>query len=365
MIRSVLLAATLAATALTPGLTTIDQPGRFGQLQVFPLRHKQQTETGPIQSLMLALNKGQVEIREIQGEATHTDVPVQQPNLPFNQTDNQVQQQIPQQIQQAGGGGAQVNALEVENMGDAPVLMLAGTLVKGGRQDRQIGEDVIIPPKQTLKVTAFCIEHGRWNNERDGQNTGGRFKALPILANQVVRYAGQHLTNQSQVWDQIKQLNAKQGKAPATGTLLASLEDGKIEANRAQLATDIQAFLKTRSRPHEIVGLAVAAHGQIRGARWFANRNLYVQFQEALINSAILDSLTDVPGTDVTLPPVLALDVNRLLLSLQRAPVKETRNNGSGTELLIRQIPTGALTETVFDWNGKKVPLSTDVITTH
>src|SRR5207249_2459766 len=42
------------------------------------------------------------------------------------------------------GEGGQVNTLEVENSGDQPVFLQAGDTVKGGKQDRTIGVDMLL-----------------------------------------------------------------------------------------------------------------------------------------------------------------------------------------------------------------------------
>ena len=59
-----------------------------------------------------------------------------------------------------------------------PIFVLAGTIVKGGN------------PKQTSPVDAFCVEHGRWNGNRDGRATAGHFGTSEVLATSKVRAAG-------------------------------------------------------------------------------------------------------------------------------------------------------------------------------
>src|SRR5439155_384601 len=77
---------------------------------------------------------------------------------------------------------ARVNPLVIENPGKLPLLVLAGTVVRGGKQDRQIGADFVIEAGKTVPVDAFCVEHGRWDATRDGVATGGRFKSEKVLA---------------------------------------------------------------------------------------------------------------------------------------------------------------------------------------
>ena len=54
----------------------------------------------------------------------------------------------------------------IQNKGKLPILVLAGTIVKGGKQDRQIGEDFVVPRDKQVDVSAFCVEQGRWNGTR-------------------------------------------------------------------------------------------------------------------------------------------------------------------------------------------------------
>jgi hypothetical protein len=56
-----------------------------------------------------------------------------------------------------------VNELAVENIADDEVYIQSGDIVKGGRQDRLITYDFVVPPKSgKMPIAAFCVEHGRW-----------------------------------------------------------------------------------------------------------------------------------------------------------------------------------------------------------
>ena len=58
---------------------------------------------------------------------------------------------------------AEVNRLVLVNNSDRPLLLLAGEVVTGGKQDRVIGLDRIVPPKSgPIDLSVFCVEHGRW-----------------------------------------------------------------------------------------------------------------------------------------------------------------------------------------------------------
>lgn len=45
----------------------------------------------------------------------------------------------------------------------------------GGKQDRILGDDVIIKPFEEKTVSSFCVEHGRWSQKESGDKFTGYF----------------------------------------------------------------------------------------------------------------------------------------------------------------------------------------------
>src|SRR5437588_6310100 len=64
-----------------------------------------------------------------------------------------------------------VNQLSVENVSpDHEVFIQAGDIVKGGRQDRVLAYDLIVPARSgKVPLASFCGEAGRWQ-QRGGGN---------------------------------------------------------------------------------------------------------------------------------------------------------------------------------------------------
>src|SRR5215467_2214152 len=59
--------------------------------------------------------------------------------------------------------GADVNRLVLYNNSNKPLLLLAGEMVTGGKQDRVIAADRIVPVKSgPIELSVFCVEPGRW-----------------------------------------------------------------------------------------------------------------------------------------------------------------------------------------------------------
>jgi hypothetical protein len=58
---------------------------------------------------------------------------------------------------------AEVNQLVLVNNSKRPLLLLAGEIVTGGKQDRVIGKDRIVPAESDpVDLSVFCVEPGRW-----------------------------------------------------------------------------------------------------------------------------------------------------------------------------------------------------------
>lgn len=204
---------------------------------------------------------------------------------------------LPQQqavvINGLGRSGPTVNELVIENKGQKPILVLAGTLLKGGNQDRQVGQDFIVPQGKTVPVAAFCVEQGRWTAQRDGRNTGGVFEAKKALAPKSVRGSGQFKGSQSEVWQEVAAENAKAGKAPSTGTFMDTLEDRDpdAQARRDRLAATLGGAFGPLAGPAEAgpVGLAYAIDGKVREVRVFSHPVLFRRLSETLLTTVALE----------------------------------------------------------------------------
>ena len=248
-------------------------------------------------TLAQAQEKKLAEVRETgappNGQQVQTNANVQPPPAQTN-ADHVQQREAAQngaQGQLRGGDvSGEVNELVIENKSDKPIMVLAGTLVKGGKQDRQIAEDFIIQPGKTVPVGAFCVEHGRWTSDREDKNTQGVFEAQKVLAVKEVRESAQYEKNQGRVWENVAINNAKASKSPGTGTLLASVEetDKDAIARRDHLRKEIAAKFES-VKADAPVGLAYAIDGKIKEIRTFSHNKLFALYSDTLINTVVIE----------------------------------------------------------------------------
>src|SRR5262249_2219887 len=86
----------------------------------------------------------------------------------------------------------EMNRLKLENRSKEEVFVQAGDIVTGGRQDRAIGQDVVLAPRSgKVAVIAWCVEFGRWSAR--GQEDDARFRSSPSqLASREVKLAARY-----------------------------------------------------------------------------------------------------------------------------------------------------------------------------
>ena len=78
--------------------------------------------------------------------------------------------------------GAQVNALTLVNNSKRPLILLAGEIVTGGKQDRIIGKDRLVSAESDpIDLSVFCVEPGRW------VGASGNFQKTPGMVQPSVR----------------------------------------------------------------------------------------------------------------------------------------------------------------------------------
>lgn len=96
-------------------------------------------------------------------------------------------------------GGAEVNRLVLVNNSKHPLILLAGEVVTGGKQDRVVGKDRIVPAESDpVDLSVFCVEHGRWTE------TSTKFDThASVMLQPSVRMKAMAEKDQQKVWDEV------------------------------------------------------------------------------------------------------------------------------------------------------------------
>ena len=198
---------------------------------------------------------------------------------------------------------AQVNSLALINNSDRPLLLLAGEIVTGGKQDRVIGKDRIVPPdSDPLDLNVFCVEPGRWTGASERFGTVSK---LAPMAQPAVRSKAMAEKDQQQVWDAVgASRNAMVAAVPAPlraevggGTSYAGVVgDAEVKKQVDSVAVPVQKSYESvlpQLRAQRAVGVVVAVNGEIIWADLFASTSLLEQYWPKLVRSYAAEAVTN------------------------------------------------------------------------
>jgi hypothetical protein len=174
-------------------------------------------------------------------------------------------------IEEAGAQGS-VNALEVVNRSDHPVVLVGGELLLGGKQDRIVARSLVLRPRSRTEVPVFCVEHGRWGG-------GKSFELAAAMGHTDLRklaIAG----DQQKVWNEVASENRRVGAVTPSDTYRAAAR--KLDADLGPLARELAAEL---ARDANATGIAVAIDGDVVAVEWFASPRLFERIREKLVAS--------------------------------------------------------------------------------
>jgi hypothetical protein len=248
-----------------------------GNLAIFPVVGGESHDTSQLLTLDEGVRSGQVTITESGDQRG-----LVRPGLP-----------MPPRQQ-----GAQVNRLVLDNTSDRPLLLLAGEIVTGGKQDRVIGSDRIIPAGSgPIDLSVFCVEPGRWVAS---SSTFGSMDAQ--MAQPSVRTPAMAEQNQQSVWDNVRKSNARMARSLSTnggaaveGTssyakVFASPPVQKMVAAYGGAESE-QAILRELRADHA-VGVIVAVNGRLLWADVFASSDLLAKYWPKLMPSYVAEAIT-------------------------------------------------------------------------
>jgi len=192
---------------------------------------------------------------------------------------------------------AEVNQLVLVNNSDRPLLLLAGEIVTGGKQDRVIGADRLVPAKSDpIDLSVFCVEPGRWV-ERSQQF--GSLKSQ--MAQPSVRVPAMAGHNQQEVWNRVAGArkaiivasNAPDALMATTSSYATTMAAPQVQTKINTVAANYDGVVNDL-RKTGAKGVVVAINGQLVWADLFASNDLLLRYWEKLVRSYAAESLIEV-----------------------------------------------------------------------
>ena len=267
-------------------------PIRHGNLTVFPVVAAKSYATNQFLTLDEGLRSGEVVVTEA----------------------GSVQGLIRRQHPTTGihHDGAQVNRLVLVNNSKRPLLLLAGEVVSGGKQDRVIGKDRIVPAESDpVDLSVFCVEPGRWVPTSEHFGASGAMyggatndpKApapMALMVQPSVRAKAMADKDQQAVWDAVNKQKAEVSASLVVNAPMAESEVGRTSSyarvmENSEVRKQVDAVAKPieqnyqslihQLRDRNAVGVVVAVNGRIIWADIFASSDLLAKYWPKLVRS--------------------------------------------------------------------------------
>lgn len=236
-------------------------------------------------------------------------------------------------------GGGTIRHLRVRTLGDQPVLIQAGTVLRGGNQDRLPARDYVVwPGAGWSTIDVYCCEHGRWSKEREGFEVS-RQLALPSLRRLVYSRKSQTI-----IWDEVKRdIFAVQAQSPS-----GSLRDAYDDAGYLKRAKEYeQGLTRGLDEAEDATGAAVAVADRLMAVELYGSPDLFRQALPGILSGLSLQALAHERGV------VASGDVKESKRAVKRA-LEEVFTAKLASEDATARTETHAL-ETGSGFHGKSL----------
>ena len=253
-------------------------PISHGNLTIFPVVASSTHDTSEFITLDEGIRSGEVVVTEAGRAGGLIRGP--HPNIPVS-------------------SGARVNSLVLVNNSKHPLILLAGEIVTGGKQDRVVAKDRVIPAESDpVDLGVFCVEPGRWTE------SSAQFSSLKSqMAQPSVRSKAMVAQDQRQVWDSVIAANGvisgAIGGLAGTSSYAKTFDDEKVRKAVADEAAPVEqsySSLIKQLRDQHAMGVVVAVGGRLICADLFASTNLLEKYWPKLVRSYAAEAITTRPA---------------------------------------------------------------------
>jgi hypothetical protein len=189
-----------------------------------------------------------------------------------------------------------VNRLTVVNKSDRHVFLQAGDIVRGGKQDRIIVNDLLLPPQSgKVPVAVFCVEQGRWNR-RDNEPVRVFASSANAASGGNLKLAVREAKSQTEVWERVTVKSRNLSRAVA-----ARVSDERSPTSMELVLENKD--VKKRIRPYvkklsesvathdDLVGVVAVVNGRIHSASLYNWPALFAQLWPKTLSGLAVEAV--------------------------------------------------------------------------
>lgn len=273
-------------------------PASFKNLTVIPVTSDDYSATDQFITLDQGLQSGTVTITELGADGHARNL------RPGEQADD----------------NSEVNKLSISNRSGKLLVLIAGEILSGGKQDRIVGSDRIVKPDNSpMPLDVFCVEHGRWSGgpafgqsrvaaagvgggsaggigSGSGSGSGvgpeaaGRpsDRAYMMMAAPSIRQGAEAKKSQSEVWAKVASTEESVNVVSSTGALVQAYEDKTVSRDLDQYEGALRAEVAGKN----VVGVIALVNGRPLSADVFASAALFQSYWPKLLKSYALEAMS-------------------------------------------------------------------------
>ena len=190
-------------------------------------------------------------------------------------------------------GDAEVSQLRVKNVGPKPILLLSGELLLGGKQDRVVAKDTIVPVGQEIQVPVYCVEPGRWQGQSEHFSFGDT--TVPLKVREQALFG-----DQGKVWAEVGAFNESAGGEGSATTISKGLQTEQVQK---QMSDGLKSVNDKLAQNKNVVGVMFLVDGKLQTLELFGNSRLFGYSKNSLLKGALAQAAVakDSPAAKVDL----------------------------------------------------------------
>jgi hypothetical protein len=253
-----------------------------------------------------------------------------------------------------------VSQLKIKNVGDEVVFIQSGDIVKGGKQDRTLQFDMILPAHSDfVPINSFCVERGRWR-KRGNEDVTHFHASNHYLASKPLRMAAKYANSQHEVWNAVSEMqdhSAMNAHVPLSAvqsdespsSLQLTLDNETIKTATEAYINDLSAVADSAN---DVVGYAFAINGQVNSIDVYSCNSLFKKMWPKLIHAAAVEAFSELKEGEAFVPAT-CVDVQACMDDAGKFQAKEQAISGK-SKTFMQESPKNVLFETRDMMNGER-----------